>query len=160
MNFAQNLNNLFLFFQDDLDSVSTVGNQQRTPTNSIYGSVPLAFAGGSALIETLQSSLKQRDGENHQLQWELSRLQSERNFLLSEVSTLTVQLEGVSYFQKADGTSLDFVLHFVSDPREIGDTRLRCKSVHAVAGTIRCNFTNVRRKGGRNGRIAVRPAGR
>lgn len=78
-----------------MDSVSTIGNQQRTPTNS-YGSVPLAFAGGSALIETLQSSLKQRDGENHQLQWELSRLQSERNFLLSEVSTLTSQLEGVS----------------------------------------------------------------
>lgn len=84
-----------LRFKDDLDSVSTVGNQQRTPTNSTYGSVPLAFAGGSALIETLQSSLKQRDGENHQLQWELSRLQSERNFLLSEVSSLTSQLEGV-----------------------------------------------------------------
>ena len=84
-----------LRFKDDLDSVSTVGNQQRTPTNSMYGSVPLAFAGGSALIETLQSSLKQRDGENHQLQWELSRLQSERNFLLSEVSSLTSQLEGV-----------------------------------------------------------------
>lgn len=77
-----------------MDSVSTVGNQRRTPTNS-YGNVSLAFGGGSALIETLQSSLKQRDGENHQLQWELSRLQSERNFLLSEVSTLTSQLEGV-----------------------------------------------------------------
>lgn len=81
-----------------MDSVSTVGNQQRTPTNSTYGTVPLAFGGGSALIETLQSSLKQRDGENHQLQWELSRLQSERNFLLSEVSSLTSQLEGVSFF--------------------------------------------------------------
>ncbi|XP_031628476.1 TATA element modulatory factor [Contarinia nasturtii] len=79
---------------DDLDSVSIVG-QRRTPTNSTYGSVPLAFGGGSALIETLQSSLKQRDGENHQLQWELSRLQSERNFLLSEVSSLTSQLEGI-----------------------------------------------------------------
>lgn len=77
-----------------MDSVSTVGNQRRTPTNS-YGSMPLVFGGGSALIETLQSSLKQRDGENHQLQWELSRLQSERNFLLSEVSSLTSQLEGV-----------------------------------------------------------------
>lgn len=79
--------------------MSTVGgNRQRTPTNSTYGSVPLAFGGGSALIETLQSSLKQRDGENHQLQWELTRLQSERNFLLSEVSSLTAQLEGVNYF--------------------------------------------------------------
>lgn len=79
-----------------MDSVSTIGgNQRRTPTNS-YGSVPMALAGGSALIETLQSSLKQRDGENHQLQWELSRLQSERNFLLSEVSSLTSQLDGVS----------------------------------------------------------------
>lgn len=77
-----------------MDSVSIVGNQRQTPTNA-YGSVQLAFGGGSALIETLQSSLKQRDGENHQLQWELSRLQSERNFLLTEVSTLTSQLEGV-----------------------------------------------------------------
>lgn len=57
--------------------------------------MPLVFSGGSALIETLQSSLKQRDGENDQLKWELSRLQAERNFLLSEVSTLTSQLEGV-----------------------------------------------------------------
>lgn len=86
---------LFPLKQDDLDSVSTIGNQRRTPTNS-YGSVPLALSGGSALIETLQSSLKQRDGENHQLQWELSRLQSERNFLLSEVSSLTSQLDEVS----------------------------------------------------------------
>lgn len=86
----------FFSFQDDLDSVSTIGNQRRTPTNCL-GSMPLVFGGGSAVIETLQSSLKQRDGENHQLQWELSRLQSERNFLLSEVSSLTSQLEGVSF---------------------------------------------------------------
>lgn len=79
-----------------MDSVSTIGNQRRT--SDLYGSVPLALSGGSALIETLQSSLKQRDGENHQLQWELSRLQSERNFLLSEVSSLTAKLEGVSKF--------------------------------------------------------------
>lgn len=47
------------------------------------------------MIETLQSSLKQRDGENHQLQWELSRLQSERNYLMTEVSSLTSQLDNV-----------------------------------------------------------------
>lgn len=47
------------------------------------------------MIETLQASLKQKDGENHQLQWELSRLQSERNFLLSEVSSLNAQVETV-----------------------------------------------------------------
>lgn len=55
------------------------------------------MSGGSAMIETLQSTLKQRDGENHQLQWELSRLQSERNFLMSEVSMLTTQLDSVSF---------------------------------------------------------------
>lgn len=56
----------------------------------------IPLAGGSALIETLQSSLKQRDGENHQLQWQLSRSQCERNVLMSEVSQLTSEIEGVS----------------------------------------------------------------
>lgn len=62
----------------------------------MYGTVTLPLTGGSAVIETLQSSLKQRDGENHQLHWQLSRSQCERNVLMSEVSQLTSQLEGVS----------------------------------------------------------------
>lgn len=62
---------------------------------SLYGASSFALGGGSTMIETLQASLKQKDGENHQLQWELSRLQSERNFLLAEVSSLNVQLENV-----------------------------------------------------------------
>lgn len=81
-------------FQDDLDSISNVGRPSNG--NSMYGTVSMPLGSGSAVIETLQSSLKQRDGENHQLQWELSRLQCERNMLLSEVSQLTAQLEGVS----------------------------------------------------------------
>lgn len=86
--------NFFVYFQDEFDSISNVGRP--SISNSIYGQSSLPFGGGSALIETLQSSLKQRDGENHQLHWELSRLQCERNFLLTEVSTLTSQLEAVS----------------------------------------------------------------
>lgn len=61
-------------------------------SHSMYGPT---FS-GSALIETLQSNLKRRDGENHHLQWELSQAQSERNILRSQVSELTSQLEDVS----------------------------------------------------------------
>ena len=51
----------------------------------------------SPLLETLQANLKQRDGENHQLQWEMSRLKTDRNVLMTEVSNLTMQLENVKF---------------------------------------------------------------
>lgn len=50
----------------------------------------------TSLLESLQSNLKQRDGENHQLQWELSRMQSDRNGLMAELSNLTEQINEVS----------------------------------------------------------------
>lgn len=57
----------------------------------------LPSGGGShSMVETLQANLKQRDGENHQLQWELSRLQTDRNALMAEVSDLTMRLDNVS----------------------------------------------------------------
>lgn len=77
-----------------MDCISNVGRPSLGNT-SLYGNTSFSI-GGTTMIETLQASLKQKDGENHQLQWELSRLQSERNFLLAEVSTLNVQLENVS----------------------------------------------------------------
>lgn len=82
--------------QDDIESISTIGHHRRSSvSDSIYGQ-NLSFGGGSAVIETLQSTLKQRDGEIHQLQWQLSRLQCERNFLMSEVSSLNAQMDSVS----------------------------------------------------------------
>lgn len=45
------------------------------------------------MLESLQAALKQRDGEVHQLQWELSRIQIERNYLTSEISNLTSEIE-------------------------------------------------------------------
>lgn len=77
-----------------MDCISNVGRPSLGNT-SLYGNTSFSI-GGTTVIETLQASLKQKDGENHQLQWELSRLQSERNFLLAEVSSLNVQLENVS----------------------------------------------------------------
>lgn len=86
---------LFCFsFQEDIDCVSNSGRQ-----NSIYGASGFGSATHTTLLENLQASLKQRDGENHQLQWELSRLQADRNFLMTEVSNLTSQLETVSQMQ-------------------------------------------------------------
>jgi TATA element modulatory factor 1 TATA binding len=48
-------------------------------------------------MEGLQSVLKQRDGEVQQLQWEIHRLQTERNFLSNEISNLTIELEKVKF---------------------------------------------------------------
>lgn len=79
--------------QEDIDSISNIGRPS-LGNASLYGGNSFAV-GGTTMIETLQASLKQKDGENHHLQWELSRLQSERNFLLAEVSSLNNQLETV-----------------------------------------------------------------
>ncbi|XP_058063302.1 TATA element modulatory factor [Anopheles bellator] len=49
----------------------------------------------TSLLETLQASLKQRDGEVYQLQWELSRFQQERNVLNTEISNLTMEIESI-----------------------------------------------------------------
>ncbi|XP_037044767.1 TATA element modulatory factor [Bradysia coprophila] len=79
-----------LWPMEDIDCVSNSGRQ-----NSIYGASGFGSATHTTLLENLQASLKQRDGENHQLQWELSRLQADRNFLMTEVSNLTSQLETI-----------------------------------------------------------------
>lgn len=43
----------------------------------------------------MQSSLKQKDGEVQQLQWDLSRRENERTFYTSEISNLMVKLESL-----------------------------------------------------------------
>lgn len=64
--------------------------------NSTYSSQYGGVVQSSApLMEGLQSVLKQRDGEVQQLQWEIHRLQTERNFLSNEITNLTVELEKV-----------------------------------------------------------------
>lgn len=72
-----------------MDCISNSGR----PTNSIYSSGQ--SGGTTSLLENLQANLKQRDGENHQLQWQLSRLKTDRNVLMEEVSNLTMQLDNV-----------------------------------------------------------------
>lgn len=66
-------------------------------------------------METLQSTLKQREGENHQLQWELSRLQSDRNFLMAEVSKLTLELETVCVYK----TKSYFPYHIINSKNNV-----------------------------------------
>jgi len=64
--------------------------------NSAYSSQYGGVVQSSApLMEGLQSVLKQRDGEVQQLQWEIHRLQAERNFLSNEMCNLTAELEKV-----------------------------------------------------------------
>uniref|UniRef100_A0A182RQD5 TMF_TATA_bd domain-containing protein n=1 Tax=Anopheles funestus TaxID=62324 RepID=A0A182RQD5_ANOFN len=67
------------------------------PADSIgeVGYNPSIMFNNTSLLETLQSTLKQRDGEVYQLQWEVSRFQQERNVLSSEISNLTMELDNV-----------------------------------------------------------------
>lgn len=44
-------------------------------------------------IEGLQSTLKQKEGDVQQLQWELFRRENERAYLNTEISTLMVKME-------------------------------------------------------------------
>ncbi|XP_060519303.1 TATA element modulatory factor [Cylas formicarius] len=52
-------------------------------------------------MQTLQSNLKQREGEVQQLQWELSRREQERSLLNMEISTLLTRVEGLETTVKA-----------------------------------------------------------
>ncbi|XP_017139622.1 TATA element modulatory factor isoform X2 [Drosophila miranda] len=75
---------------DDLDCASNSGRNQ----SGIIQGVHLSFmAGNTTTLEHLQSLLKQRDGELTHLQWELSRLQAEREVFDGEISHLTIELE-------------------------------------------------------------------
>ena len=53
------------------------------------------IGGHTSTLESLQSNLKQRDGEVYHLQWEMNRLQTQRNTLANEISEMTNQMETV-----------------------------------------------------------------
>lgn len=72
-----------------MESVSNAGRSLH------HGQHPYQSRNNASLLEGLQSALKQRDGENHQLQWELSRQQADRNRMMAEISTLTEQVDEV-----------------------------------------------------------------
>lgn len=53
------------------------------------------IGGHTSTLENLQSNLKQRDGEVYHLQWEMNRMQTQRNTLANEISEMTCQMEAV-----------------------------------------------------------------
>uniref|UniRef100_A0A336MUN7 CSON007450 protein n=1 Tax=Culicoides sonorensis TaxID=179676 RepID=A0A336MUN7_CULSO len=75
---------------DDLDCISTSGGQGAL--NPLYGSSVLHT---TSLMETLQNTVRQKDGEISQLQHELKQLSTERQFLSEEVAKLSVELENI-----------------------------------------------------------------
>ncbi|XP_035772753.1 TATA element modulatory factor-like [Anopheles albimanus] len=77
----------------DVDGDGTTGPQP--PSSAPVGSGAMLPLNNTSLLETLQATLKQRDGEVHQLQWELSRFQQERNVLSTEITNLTMELDGI-----------------------------------------------------------------
>lgn len=87
-------------FQDDIDNMS---NHGRPSLGSFYGGgggFGGLVGGHTSTLENLQSNLKQRDGEVYHLQWEMNRLQSQRNTLADEISKLTNQVEAVRFLLK------------------------------------------------------------
>ncbi|XP_025269962.1 TATA element modulatory factor [Camponotus floridanus] len=55
-----------------------------------------AGSSSTSIFENLQAQLKQRDGEIQQLQWDLSRRNTERDALNSELATLTLKVEDLN----------------------------------------------------------------
>lgn len=78
-----------------------MSNHGRPSIGSFYGGGlagnPLGGLLGShtSAMENLQSNLKQRDGEVYHLNWEMNRLQTQRNTLANEISELSSQMEQV-----------------------------------------------------------------
>lgn len=82
-----------LFYtQDDLDCISNSGRPSGVQGFGIH-----YLSQNTSNFEYLQSMLKQRDGEVAQTQWELSRLQAERNVLQEELSQLSMDMEHVRF---------------------------------------------------------------
>jgi TATA element modulatory factor len=75
---------------DDLDC--SLSNSGRMAGVSAHYQPPLT---ATSVLENLQSTLKQREGEILQQQWELSRLQSEKNYLTTEVGNLIAELDTI-----------------------------------------------------------------
>ena len=93
--------NFLIILQDELECISNSyygGSSLQTSQGTNLLSNIISGGGGTTMLETLQSTLKQRDGELIQLQWEIQHLQIERNCLTTELSNLTNELDNVSYF--------------------------------------------------------------
>ena len=74
-----------------------ISNSGRRDPGIFYG-LNMGMGQSAAMYENLQSTLKQKDGEISQIQWELSRMQTERNFLNNEISNLTTELLEVKVY--------------------------------------------------------------
>lgn len=82
-----------------------MSNHGRPSLGSFYGGGGLGAGGGggfggligghTSTLETLQSNLKQREGEVYHLNWEMNRLQTQRNTLANEISDMAGQMEEV-----------------------------------------------------------------
>lgn len=83
------------FTKDDLDCISQNGGQGTL--NPLFSSSVLHT---TSLMESLQTTIRQKDGEISQLQHEIKQLITERQFLSEEVAKLSVELENVSNLMK------------------------------------------------------------
>ncbi|XP_023316610.1 TATA element modulatory factor isoform X2 [Trichogramma pretiosum] len=70
-------------FESGSGRFSNVYDSYRTGSNS------------TSMLENFQAQLKQREGEVHQLQWDLSRRTTERDALSTELSKLSLQVENL-----------------------------------------------------------------
>ncbi|XP_075225991.1 uncharacterized protein LOC142327071 isoform X2 [Lycorma delicatula] len=98
------------FGDDVFESGSTSGR-----LSSVYESLR---PGHTSLLEGLQAQLKLRDGEVHQLQWELSRRELERAALRDEVAALTAKTEEQELQLTTLSTQYDALLQMYGEKME------------------------------------------
>lgn len=77
-----------------------------------YGGGGLAglIGGHTSTLENLQSNLKQREGEVYHLNWEMNRMQTQRNTLANEISAMTSQVEEVILWRATANCADDFLI--------------------------------------------------
>ncbi|XP_063709261.1 TATA element modulatory factor [Culicoides brevitarsis] len=80
----------FTWQPDDLDCISQSGGPGAL--NPLYGS---SVHHQTSLMENLQATIRQKDGEISQLQREIKQLVTERQFLSEEVAKLSLELENI-----------------------------------------------------------------
>ncbi|XP_044736036.1 TATA element modulatory factor [Chrysoperla carnea] len=88
---------------DNLECGASASGRYSTVYDSIRGNP-------TAILENLQSTLKLRDGEIQQLQWEMSRRDNERTLLTNELALLTSKLEQLeTHCANYDQLNLQFI---------------------------------------------------
>uniref|UniRef100_A0A182YQS6 TATA element modulatory factor 1 TATA binding domain-containing protein n=1 Tax=Anopheles stephensi TaxID=30069 RepID=A0A182YQS6_ANOST len=131
LSLPESLNSIPWNASEDNLGVNSVG-KNTAPADSLSDvgyNLSIMF-NNTSLLETLQSTLKQRDGEVYQLQWEVSRFQQERNILSSEISNLTMELDNVCLIGRYFTNAFLITFFHPTQVRERFERSIRLEAEH------------------------------